>query len=163
MLLRFFFFTVSLLSKAQNVFDPSDPIVRYNASKPLGSRERPDTSIRGLQKFVSTPTIGVSVGAGYDASSFKQYFINVNGAKMAFRLKFPRSYNNPDSANKKYPIDLFLHGGGEVGCSTNGSVYNNEKQLWLGGELFMQRVDQNLFDGFLLYPQYVVTSGCFAG
>jgi fibronectin type 3 domain-containing protein len=156
--------TLFCMTRAQNVFDPGDPIIRYNSSKPLGSPEHPDTSVRGLQKWVSTATIGVSVGTDtFDASSFKQYFINVNGAKLAFRLKFPYSYSNPDSATKKYPIDLFLHGGGEVGCPTNGGIYNNEKQLWLGGKLFLDRVLKNEFDGFLLYPQLLVNEGCFLG
>ena len=69
---------------------------------------------------------------------------------MAFRLKFPYSYGNPDNAGKKYPINLFLHGGGEVGCSSNGGIYNNEKQLRLGGKLFLDHVLKNEFDGFLL-------------
>jgi len=156
--------TFSCLTRSQNVFDPTDEIIRYDGSQPLGSRQHPDPDLPGLQKWVSTPTIGVSTGTDtFDASSFKQYFLNVNGAKMAFRLKFPYSYGNPDSAGKKYPINLFLHGGGEVGCSTNGGVYNNEKQLWLGGKLFLDHVLKNEFDGFLFYPQLVVTEGCFAG
>ena len=105
--------TLPRLTRAQNVFNPGDDIVRYDASQPLGSRQNPDPNAPGLQKWVSTATIGVSTGTDtFDASSFKQYFLNVNGAKMAFRLKFPFSYNNPDSAGKKYPINLFLHGGG---------------------------------------------------
>jgi fibronectin type 3 domain-containing protein len=150
--------------RSQNVFDPNDPIIRYDQSQPLGSEEHPDPSIPGLQKWVSTASIGISTGTDtFNASSFKQYFINFNGAPMAFRIKFPYSYLNPDSANKKYPINLFLHGGGEVGCSTNGGIYNNEKQLWLGGEMYRDFVNKNQFDGFLLYPQYVVSDGCFAG
>lgn len=156
--------TLTLGTRAQNVFNPDDAIIRYDASKPLGSTEHPDPNVPGLQKWVSTPTIGISTGTDtFDASSFKQYFLNVNGAKMAFRLKFPYSYGNPDSASKKYPINLFLHGGGEVGCNTNGGIYNNEKQLWLGGKLFLEHVLKNEFDGFLLYPQLVVSEGCFAG
>src|SRR3954469_5460291 len=132
------FFT-SLL-QAQNVFNPDDPIIRYDQSMPLGSQQHPDTSITGLQKWVSTPSIGISSGTDtFDASSFKQYYINYKGTHMAFRLKFPFSYKNADSASKKYPIMLFLHGGGEVGCSTNGGIYNNEKPLWIGGELFRDR------------------------
>lgn len=155
---------ITLTTRAQNVFDPGDEIIRYNASRPVGSAENPDPTSPGLQKWVSTPTIGVSAGTDtFDASSFKQYFLNVNGAKMAFRLKFPYSYGTSGSAGKKYPINLFLHGGGEVGCSTNGGIYNNEKQLWLGGKLFLDRVLKNEFDGFLLYPQLVVSEGCFAG
>lgn len=153
---------VSLGTLGQNVFSISDPIVRYDASKPLGSPERPDPAKPGLQKWVSTPTSGVSVGTGsIDVSSFKQYFINFKGTPMAFRIKYPKSFTNPDSAAKKYPIMLFLHGAGEVGCPTNNGVYNNEKQLWLGGGLFRDFVDQNKFDGFLVYPQLVNKDGCW--
>lgn len=163
-LFGFIFLICTGFLKSQNVFDPADPIIRYDQSQPLGSQNHPDTSIPGLQKWVSTATIGISTGTDtFNASSFKQYFLNFNGAQMAFRIKFPYSYLNPDSANKKYPINLFLHGGGEVGCSTNGGIYNNEKQLWLGGKLFRDIVNKNQFDGFLLYPQYVVSDGCFAG
>ncbi|MBO9571886.1 MAG: fibronectin type III domain-containing protein, partial [Chitinophagaceae bacterium] len=152
-------FSVTVFS--QNVFNPADPIVRYNSSSPLGSAQKPNPAKTGLQKWVSTPTNGVSSGVdAFDASSFKAYFINVNNTPMAFRVKFPYSYaTNP---TKKYPVMLFLHGAGEAGCSTNGGVYNNEKQLWLGGKLFKDRVDNNQFDGFLLYPQLVSTSGCWA-
>lgn len=154
----------SLMTRSQNVFNPGDAIIRYDASEPLGSAQHPDPNTPGLQKWVSTATIGVSTGTDtFDASQFKQYFINATGGKVAFRLKFPYSYGNPDSAGKKYPINLFLHGGGEVGCPSNGGIYNNEKQLWLGGKMFLDRVNGNQFDGFLLYPQLVVTEGCFAG
>jgi chitodextrinase/pimeloyl-ACP methyl ester carboxylesterase len=102
----------------------------------------------------------VTTGSGaFDNSSYKPYFINFFGARVPFRLKFPRSFTNPDSTGKKYPVMLFMHGAGEVGCASNGGLYNNEKQLVHGGKLFMDRVDNNQFDGFLLYPQYVTTDG----
>ena len=152
------------VASAQNVFDPSDPIVRYDSKQPLGSQKHPDPAISGLQKWVSVPVIGVSAGSDtFDASSFKQYFINYKGQGMAFRLKFPKSYSNPDSSSKKYPVMLFLHGGGEVGCSTNGGIYNNERPIWLGGKYFRDAVNKGRFDGFLLYPQFVITDGCFSG
>lgn len=139
---------------SQNVFNPNDPIVRYSSTAAYGSAQKPDSNIVGLQKWVSNPTNGVSLGTGaFDASSFKAYFMNFFNTRLAFRLKFPRSYSNPDSVNKKYPIMIFLHGAGEVGCTSNGGIYNNEKQLVLGGKLFMDRVDANQFDGFLFYPQ----------
>jgi fibronectin type 3 domain-containing protein/dienelactone hydrolase len=154
-----FFVSVTL---AQNVFSTNDPILRYDASKPLGNAQHPNPAQPGLQKWVSTPTNGVTAGSStIDVSSFKQYFINFKGTPMAFRIKFPKSYNNADSAAKKYPIMLFFHGAGEVGCPTNNGVYNNEKQLWLGGGLFRDFADQNKFDGFLLYPQLVNTEGCW--
>lgn len=139
---------------SQNVFDAADPIVRYNATAAYGTTQRPDTNIIGLQKWVAAATNGVSSGNGaFDASSFKAYYINYFNTRISFRLKFPRSYGNPDSVSKKYPVMLFMHGAGEVGCTTNGGIYNNEKQLVHGGKLFMDRVDNNQFDGFLLYPQ----------
>ena len=148
--------------RAQNVFNINDPITRYDATQPLGSLQHPDPAKPGLQKWVSTPTSGVSVGTGsIDVSSFKQYFINYNGTRMAFRLKFPKSFTDADSVQKIYPLMLFLHGAGEVGCPSNNGVYNNEKQLWLGGGLFRDFVDQNRFDGFLLYPQLVNNAGCW--
>ncbi len=152
------------MSFSQNVFNPSDAIVRYDKNQALGSAQNPNPAKAGLQKWVSTPTNGVSTGSGaYNASSFKAYFINVNGARMAFRIKFPYTYSRPEGATKRYPIMLFLHGAGETGCNTNNGVYNNEKQLWLGGSLFMQHVDANRFDGFLVYPQIVTTDGtCWA-
>lgn len=149
------------LSFAQNVFNPSDPIIRYNKSQPLGSSQNPNPSKRGVQKWVSTPTNGISTGTdAWDASSFKQYFINYNGSTpLAFRIKFPKTYTTNTSA--RFPAMVFLHGAGEVGCSTNGGVYNNEKQLWLGGKLFMDRVNNGQFDGFLIYPQIVSREGCW--
>src|SRR5687768_16156861 len=138
---------------SQNVFDPNDPIVRYSSTAAYGSVQKPDSNILGLQKWVSTSTNGVSSGTGsFTASSFKAYFINFFNTRLAFRLKFPRSFTNPDSVNNKYPVMIFMHGAGEVGCASNGGIYNNEKQLVLGSKLFMDRVDNNQFDGFLFYP-----------
>ncbi|MEO8584024.1 MAG: fibronectin type III domain-containing protein, partial [Flavitalea sp.] len=147
---------------SQNVFNTSDAIVRYNSAAAPGTSTNPNPNKAGLQKWVTVAVNGVSKGVDmWDASSFKSYFINIGGNKMAFRLKFPYSYNRPEGAGRKYPMMMFLHGAGEVGCSTNGGVYNNEKPLWLGGNLFKQRVDANQFDGFLIYPQLVATSGCW--
>lgn len=153
---------VTIQAISQNVFNPADAIVRYDKNAVLGSTTNPNPTVKGLQKWVSTPTNGVSIGSGsVDVSSFKQYFLNWNGTPMAFRMKFPKSFTNPDSVNKKYPVMLFLHGAGEVGCPSNNGVYNNEKQLYLGGGLFRDFVNQNLFDGFLLYPQMVNADGCW--
>lgn len=142
----------------QSVFNPNDTTARYNSLAPAGSRNNPNPARAGLQKWVSTATNGVSTS--FDASPFKAFFINVGGVRMPFRLKFPYSYQNPDSAAKRYPVMLFFHGAGEPGCPTNGGVFNNEKQLLHGGKLFMDRVNNNEFDGFLFYPQAVVNSEC---
>lgn len=139
---------------SQNVFDPSDPIIRYSSNAAYGSQQKPDTLQDGLHKWVSTSTNGISSGTGrFDASSYKAYFFRAYNEKIVFRLKFPKSYTNPDSVGKKYPLMLFMSGAGEVGCRSNNGIYNNEKQLAHGGKLFMDRVDNNQYDGFLLYPQ----------
>lgn len=156
--LLFSLFMLTLVVQSQNVFDPNDPIIRYDASKPKGDPQNPDLDKPGLQKFVSVPTNGISTGAtAWDASTFKAYYFNYNGRKVAFRLKFPKSFTNPDSTSKKYPVMLFFHGAGEVGCGPNGGIYNNEKQLALGAKLFSEHVDNGNFDGFLIYPQLTTT------
>jgi fibronectin type 3 domain-containing protein/predicted esterase len=150
-------------TRAQNVFNPADPIIRYNSGAALGSAERPNPAIWGLQKWVSVASSGVSSGSNsFDASSFKAYFMNLNGNQICFRLKFPKSYSNPDSAGKKYPTMIFFHGAGEPGCPSNGGVYNNERQLLHGGKLFRDRVDNGQFDGFLLYPQVLAGNNCWS-
>ncbi len=148
------------LSYAQNVFNPSDPIVRYSSSAGYGSSQRPDTNRTGLQKWVSTATSGVSTGSSaWDASSFKAYFLNIAGNKMSFRVKFPKSYTT--NTTKKFPVMIFLHGAGEVGCPANNGYYNNEKQLQLGGKLFMDAANGTGFDGFLIYPQLLARQECW--
>jgi pimeloyl-ACP methyl ester carboxylesterase len=148
------------LSYSQNVFNPADPIVRYSSGATYGSAQRPDTNRLGLQKWVSTPTSGISSGSStWDASSFKAYYLFANNMRVPYRIKFPKSYTTDPT--KKYPVMVFLHGAGEVGCSTNGGLYNNEKQLWLGGNLFRGYVDNGSFDGFLVYPQLVTSNGCW--
>jgi hypothetical protein len=163
LLLSFVVLTFSGIGFSQNVFNPADPVVRYSSNAAYGSAQRPDTNIVGLQKWVANSTNGVSSGSGsFDNSSYKAYFINYYGVKLAFRLKYPKSFTNADSVNKKYPVMLFMHGAGEVGCPSNGGIYNNEKQLTHGGQLFRDYVDQNKFDGYLLYPQLVAAdNGCW--
>lgn len=67
---------------------------------------------------------------------------------MAFRLKFPKTYQHNVVDGKKYPMLIFFHGRGEF-----GTVYDNEYQLLHGGQLHAQKVDDGTFDGFLLYIQ----------
>ena len=92
LLLASFILALSAIASSQNVFNPADPVVRYNSNAPYGSAERPDTEIIGLQKWVAASTNGVSSGSGsFDNSSYKAYYINYYGVKLAFRLKFPHS------------------------------------------------------------------------
>ncbi len=159
-------FALCSLTKAQNVFNSNDKNRRWvnngttyhNDSNALNAN--PNPAIWGLQKWVSVRTSGVDSNAW--GKDFKAYFINFNGIQLSFRVKFPKSYSNPDSASKIYPVMLFFHGAGEPGCPSNGGVYNNEKQLVHGGQTFRNRVENNQFDGFLLYPQVLAGSGCWS-
>ncbi|QEC40770.1 fibronectin type III domain-containing protein [Pseudobacter ginsenosidimutans] len=154
------------VAHAQNVFDPNDAQVRWNSGSALGTSTNPNPNIEGLQKWVSVASSGVSTGSGsFNASAYKAYFINVggaNGLKMCFRLKFPTSYTNPDSASKKYPAMVFFHGAGEPGCNSNGGLYNNERQLVHGGKSFLDKVNSGKFDGFLIYPQVYSGANCWS-
>lgn len=152
---------VSFLS-AQNVFDPNDPQIRYSAGAPLGSAQRPDPSINGLQKWVSTPMAGISTGGGsFDNSSYKAYYLKVGAGQMAFRIKFPKNFSAPGYENTKFPAMVFYHGAGEFACNSNNGYWNNEKQLTHGANFFRGKVDNGQFDGFLIYPQINSGSNCW--
>jgi len=167
LLTTFAILSMFTLLKAQNVFNPNDRVRRWvnngstYSNDSTAATANPNPTILGLQKWVSVKTSGIdSASWGKD---YKPYFINVNGFGVTFRLKFPYSYGNPDSAGKKYPVMLFFHGAGEPGCPTNGGIYNNEKQLVHGGQTFRNRVATNQFDGFLLYPQaQEATTSCWS-
>ncbi|MFM9909770.1 MAG: hypothetical protein ACKVOW_10495, partial [Chitinophagaceae bacterium] len=138
-------FSLITLTKAQNVFNPNDKNRRWVNNGTNYSYDsnlltaNPNPAILGLQKWVSVKTSGI------DSSSWgkdmKAYFINLNGIQLAFRIKYPKSFSNPDSASKKYPVMLFFHGAGEPGCPNNGGIYNNEKSMVHGGKTFRDRVE----------------------
>lgn len=130
-----FFNTV--LSAQTGVLDPNDPIVIYNPSSP------PVTPpANTLAKWVKTNRLS------WNSTSFKCYYYN----GIQFRLKFPKSY--VPGNGKTYPLYLFFHGVGE-----KGTIYDNEFQLFHGGQTHRDAVDNDKFDGFLLYPQTSSASG----
>jgi pimeloyl-ACP methyl ester carboxylesterase len=122
---------------AQNVFNPADPIVTYDAAATQGSAANPSIPAPGVMtKWVKTTR------AAWSTTNFKSYMWN----GMAFRLRFPNNYN-PANASK-YPVLVFFHGGGET-----GTVYDNEDHLYWGAQLFEQRINNGDWNGFLLFPQ----------
>ncbi len=115
------------------ILNPADPIVIYDPAHP------PAIPPSGtMVKWVKTTTVS------WNSSSFKSYFYK----GVAFRLKFPKTYQHNVADGKKYPIFVFFHGVGE-----KGTIYNNDYQLYHGGQQHMNAVDNGKFDGFLLYPQ----------
>ncbi len=117
------------------VLDPSDP------DRIFTSTNQP-----------ATPTYAIMSKWGHTSRltwdpysyGFKSYYFK----GMAFRLKFPKSYQHNVADGKTYPMLLFMHGLGEY-----GPIYDNELQLLHGGQLHAQAVNSGTYDGFLLYPQ----------
>jgi len=123
------------------VLNPNDPIVVYNPAAP------PATPPFGtLAKWVKTNRVG------FNTTSFKAYYYK----GLVFRLKFPKTYQHDVADGKKYPLLVFFHGRGE-----KGTIYDNEYQLYHGGQTHMNAVDQGKWDGFLLYPQTTSNDGFF--
>lgn len=92
----------------QSVLDPSDPIVNYNSSAP------PSEPAWGtIGKWVRTPRLG------WNTSAYKAYIYK----GMAFRLKFPKTYNPTAADGKRYPMLIFFHGLGEAGPNKIGRAY----------------------------------------
>jgi hypothetical protein len=121
-------------SQAQTgVLNPNDTVEEY---KPAAPPATPNWGV--LSKWVKTTRVN------WNTSSFKCYYYN----GMQFRLKFPKSYQHGVADGKKYPMIIFWHGVGE-----RGTIYDNEYQLYHGGELHKNAVDNGTYDGFLLYPQ----------
>ncbi len=114
------------------VLDPNDPVVTYNPAAPPAY-----PAWGSIGKWVRT-----NRNLGWNTDQYKAYYYK----GMAFRLKFPANYD--PSGAKKYPIIVFFHGIGE-----KGSEFDNEFQLYHGGQKHMQMVNNGTFDGFLLYPQ----------
>ncbi|RZL12490.1 MAG: hypothetical protein EOO89_19495, partial [Pedobacter sp.] len=117
------------------VLNPNDNVVVYNSATPPSQ-----PAFGQVGKWVKTTRMN------WNTTSFKAYIYK----GMAFRLKFPKSYQHGVADGKTYPVMIFFHGVGE-----KGSIYDNEFQLYHGGQVHSNGVDNGNFDGFLLYPQNV--------
>ena len=109
------------------VLNPADPIVVYNSTRPPT-----DTTFGVIKKWVKTNRLG------WNTSSWKAYYYK----GVCFRIKFPTTYNRTANDGKKYPMLIFWHGLGE-----KGSIYDNEYQLFHGGQFFTSSVNNGTFDG----------------
>ena len=71
----------------------------------------------------------------------KRMFINENDT-LLYRILYPDNYDRC----KKYPVLLFLHGAGERGN-------DNERQLILGGDLFLKEKVRKNYPAIVVFPQ----------
>src|SRR6218665_526467 len=125
---------LSLGTNAQSVIDPSDSVITYNASTP------PSQPAWGqMGKWVRKKRLN------WNTDSYKCYIWK----GFPFRIKFPKSYTTANDG-KKYPVFVFYHG---VGEGNNGDIYDNEFQLYHGGQTFASVVDNGTFDGFIIAGQ----------
>jgi predicted peptidase len=72
----------------------------------------------------------------------KEKLISTNGCEMPYRILLPASYEK----KKKYPLVLFLHGGGERGT-------DNSSQLAHGAALFVSEENRRKFPCIAVFPQ----------
>src|ERR1700754_682369 len=103
------------------VLNPNDPVVIYNSAAPPAT-----PGVNVLAKWVKTNRLS------YNTNTYKCYYFN----GVAFRLKFPKTYVPGVSDGKLYPVYVFWHGIGE-----KGTIYDNEYQLYHGGDVHMAAVD----------------------
>ena len=133
LLLLLFTVSISQTTYGQSVLDPTDPIVDYNSAAP--PTQPPPGQIG---KWVRTPRLS------WNTSRYKCYVYN----GIAFRLLFPKTYNPSANDGKKYPMMVFFHGLGET-----GTIYDNEFQLYHGGDYFVYSQDLGNYDGYIIMMQ----------
>ena len=72
----------------------------------------------------------------------KKVYVSNSGDSLNYRLLRPEV----EKEGKKYPLVLFLHGGGERGS-------DNEKQLFHGSQMWLNPVNRENYPAFVLFPQ----------
>lgn len=125
---------LSINCYSQSVLDPDDPVTEYDASK---TYKQPEYGKIG--KWVRTSRHWL-----WNTDSYKAYIYK----GVAFRLKFPKSYNPALKDGKRYPMIVVFHGYGEV-----GPITDNEYQLKNGGQIHRDAVDLGVFDGYVMFMQ----------
>ncbi len=93
--------------------------------------------------FTCLAILGAAFAYAQDFSLFeKKEFKAENGQILPYRILYPDNYD----ASKKYPLVLFLHGGGERGA-------DNEKQLVNGAHAFLKAENRKKFPCIVIAPQ----------
>ncbi len=141
---------ISGSAMSQDVMTPNDGDYIYDPNAAPNSLTNPTPAANGIvQKWVHDPTQKPG-RITWDQSQFKSYRLS----GFSYRVRFPKNYN---PANK-YPIVIFLHGAGEA-CdvnnsrNANGTDRENQDQLFWGAQDFSSRIDNDEWNGFLLFPQ----------
>jgi len=114
--------------------NPADPVIEYTG----GNIQQP--AYGQVADWVKTTRLN------WNTDEYKCYIYKGH----IFRLKFPKTYQHNVNDGKVYPVFIFFHGLGE---SADENMYDNEYQLFHGGQRHQDSVNSGKFDGFLLYLQ----------
>lgn len=126
--------TLFFQTSFSQVIDPADPVIEYTGG-------RLNQPVAGqIADWVKTTRLV------WNTEDYRCYIYKGN----IFRIKFPKTYQHNVNDGKTYPLFIFFHGLGESG---NENIYDNEYQLFHGGERHKDSVNSGAFDGFLMYPQ----------
>ncbi|MBS1659466.1 MAG: fibronectin type III domain-containing protein [Bacteroidetes bacterium] len=118
----------------QSILNPADAVVTYNSASP------PTQPAYGtIGKWVRTRRVS------WNTDAYKAYIYK----GTQFRLLFPKTYNPTAVDGKKYPMMIFYHGVGEA----SNTPYDNEYQLYHGGDVFLSAVNNGKFDGYVICLQ----------
>jgi len=118
----------------QSILDPTDTLATYDSTRP--PTQPPFGQIGKWVRTFKRVT--------WNTSEYKAYIYK----GVAFRLKFPKTYNPTAVDGKKYPMLVFFHGLGEA-----APITDNEDQLFWGAEYFKNSVDNGTYDGYVLFMQ----------
>lgn len=91
-----------------------------------------------LVTFLHPATVSAQTGK----ESFERQQFIANNDTLNYRILYPKHF----TANKQYPVLLFLHGAGERGS-------DNEKQLIHGSELFLADDFRKSHPSVVIFPQ----------
>ena len=93
--------------------------------------------------FLAVAIICLSLSAMAQESYERGLFVSpISGDSLLYRYLTPENLK----AGEKYPLVLFLHGSGERGN-------DNEKQLFHGGQMFLNPVNREEFPAYVIFPQ----------
>ncbi|MFM1879462.1 MAG: hypothetical protein RLZZ241_2328 [Bacteroidota bacterium] len=85
--------------------------------------------------------------SGQDMDEYQKLSFGQEPESLGYRLLLPLNFDS----TQKYPLLLFLHGGGERGS-------DNEKQLTHGAKMFLEPRNRGAFPAVVLIPQCATDS-----
>jgi predicted peptidase len=109
----------------------------------FGMRKQNLPSDRWIERFAEWLEVqGLMKAADPELKAYRFDEFEYEGNVLPYRILYPENYDK----SRKYPLLLFLHGGGERG-------HDNEKQLVHGAKLFLTEKNRKAFPAIIVVPQ----------